>query len=123
MRALKLARAVVQGRIAQARGDSKAAIAQFEQAAALQDALPYMEPPYFTVTIPCVKRLRPRWCRPAGSTKPRISSGARSNGRRSYYGLSELYKARGDADAARKAEAELAKTWIGDRGLLRLSNL
>jgi len=41
----------------------------------------------------------------------------------SYYGLSELYKARGDADAARKAEAELAKTWIGDRGLLRLSNL
>lgn len=41
----------------------------------------------------------------------------------SYYGLAELYKARGNAAAAKKAEADLAKTWIGDRKLLRVSNL
>ena len=30
----------------------------------------------------------------------------------SYYGLAELYRTRGDAEAARKADAELTKTWI-----------
>ena len=33
------------------------------------------------------------------------------------------FKTRGDAEAARKAEAELAKTWVGDRQLLQLSKL
>ena len=41
----------------------------------------------------------------------------------SYYGLAELQKARGNTAAARKAEADLAKTWIGDRKLLQISNL
>ena len=41
----------------------------------------------------------------------------------SYYGLSQVYKARGDASAAGQAEAELAKTWIGDRAILQLGNL
>ena len=44
---LQLARTVVQGRLAQAEGDSNEAIERFEQAAALQDALPYTEPPYW----------------------------------------------------------------------------
>ena len=41
----------------------------------------------------------------------------------SYYGLAQVYKARGDAAATAKAEADLAKTWIGDRALLQVSNL
>ena len=41
----------------------------------------------------------------------------------SYYGLAELYKARGNIAAASKAEADLAKMWIGDRKLLQISNL
>ena len=41
----------------------------------------------------------------------------------SYYGLLQVYKARGDATAAAQAEAELAKTWIGDRQLLQIANL
>ena len=44
---LQLARTVVEGRLAQAEGDSNKAIERFEQAAALQDALPYTEPPYW----------------------------------------------------------------------------
>ena len=34
-----------------------------------------------------------------------------------------VHKARGDAAAAAQAEAELAKTWIGDRAILQLGNL
>ena len=41
----------------------------------------------------------------------------------SYFGLIQVYKARGDAAAAERAEAELARTWVGDRALLQLSNL
>jgi len=41
----------------------------------------------------------------------------------SWYGLAELYKARGKADQASKLEADLAKTWIGDRQQLELSKL
>ena len=41
----------------------------------------------------------------------------------SYYGLAQVYRARGDTTAAAKAEADLAKTWIGDRKLLQVSNL
>jgi len=39
------------------------------------------------------------------------------------YGLAQLYRKRGDARAAADAEAQLAKTWIGDRALLEVSRL
>ena len=41
----------------------------------------------------------------------------------SWYGLVELYKALGKAEQASKLEADLAKTWIGDRQQLELSKL
>src|SRR2546429_9905818 len=44
---LALARTVIEARVAQRQGDKAAAIERFEQAAALQDGLPYMEPPYW----------------------------------------------------------------------------
>jgi hypothetical protein len=37
--------------------------------------------------------------------------------------LLELAKARGDATGAQRAEAELAKTWVGDRRQLQISKL
>jgi tetratricopeptide (TPR) repeat protein len=40
-----------------------------------------------------------------------------------YFGLAQLYKARRDAKAARDAEAQLARTWFGDRALLDVSRL
>jgi hypothetical protein len=51
-----------------------------------------------------------------------VDIGAPSNGW-SYYGLAEVYKRRGKTTSARKAEADLAKVWIGDRALLQISNL
>ena len=44
---MKLARTVIAARIAQAQGDTATAIARFTEAAALQDTLPYTEPPYW----------------------------------------------------------------------------
>ena len=41
----------------------------------------------------------------------------------SYYGLAEVYKAMCNQEAAAEAEAQLAKTWIGDRALLQISKL
>jgi predicted Zn-dependent protease len=39
----------------------------------------------------------------------------------SWYGLAELYRARGTAYQASKLEADLAQMWIGDRQQLELS--
>ena len=44
---LQIAREVLTGRIAQAKGDSQLPIAAFQRAAVLQEGLAYMEPPYW----------------------------------------------------------------------------
>jgi Tfp pilus assembly protein PilF len=41
----------------------------------------------------------------------------------SWYGLAELYKARGKVEQASRLEADLAKKWIGNREQLKLSKL
>ena len=41
----------------------------------------------------------------------------------SYFGLAKVYAAKGNAAAAKEAEANLDKTWIGNRSLLKISNL
>ena len=122
---LRIARTVIMARVAQGKGDKRAAVSQFEKAAALQDALPYTEPPYWY--YPIRQSLAAALLQAGRYTEAKQQfelalRRAPSNGW-SYYGLAELHKARGDATAARKAEADLAKTWIGDRKLLQISNL
>jgi tetratricopeptide (TPR) repeat protein len=122
---LELARAVIAGRIAQAQEDFKLAAEQFETAAALQDAFPYMEPPYWYYPVRqslAAVLLQAGRLAEAEEQFQRALSRAPANGW-SYYGLAQLYRARGDNAAAAKAEADLAKTWIGDRALLQVSNL
>jgi len=122
---LRIARTLVLARVAQAKGDNRTAIVRFERAATLQDALPYTEPPYWYYPIRqslAAALLQAGRYAEAERQFQRALSRAPSNGW-SYYGLAELYKARGNTAAARKAEADLARTWIGDRGLLQISNL
>jgi tetratricopeptide (TPR) repeat protein len=122
---LRIARTLITARVAQAKGDKRTAIAQFEQAAALQDALPYTEPPYWYYPIRQSLAAALLQAGRYGEAKEQFERALRrapANGW-SYYGLAELHKARGDTAAARKAEADLAKTWIGDRKLLQISNL
>ena len=121
----RLAQALILGRLAGAQGDSNTAIARFEEAAALQDELPYMEPPYWYYPVRqslAAALMRAGRFAEAEDQFQRALRRAPNNGW-SYFGLAELYRARGAADEARKAEEQLSKTWIGDRGLLQLSKL
>jgi tetratricopeptide (TPR) repeat protein len=122
---LKLARAVIAGRLALAQGDAQTAIERFERAAALQETLPYTEPPYWYYPVRqslAVALMQAGRLDAAEGEFRRALTRAPNNGW-SRYGLVRLYQARGDADATRRAEAELAATWLGDRGLLQLSKL
>jgi tetratricopeptide (TPR) repeat protein len=122
---LALARTVIEARIAQAQGDKTAAVELFERAAALQDGLPYMEPPYWYYPVRqslAVALMQAGRLDEAEAQFQRALKRAPANGW-SRYGLAELYKLRGNAEQARKMEEELAKTWIGDRAQLQLSRL
>ncbi|MCK1494762.1 tetratricopeptide repeat protein [Bradyrhizobium sp. 180] len=122
---LRIARTVILARVAQNKGDHRTAIIRFERAAALQDALAYTEPPYWYYPIRqslAAALLQAGRYAEAERQFQRALSRAPANGW-SYYGLAELHKSRGDATAARKAQADLARTWIGDRKLLQISNL
>jgi tetratricopeptide (TPR) repeat protein len=122
---LQLARTVIQGRVAQAQGDFNSAVERFEAAAVIQDALPYTEPPYWYYPVRqslAAALLQAGRLTDAEEQFLRALKRAPANGW-SYFGLLQLYKARGDAAAADKAETELAKTWVGNRALLQISNL
>jgi len=122
---LRIARTLVMARVAQAKGDYRAAITNFRQAAELQDALPYTEPPYWYYPIRQSLAAALLQAGRYSDAKQQFELALRrapSNGW-SYYGLAELHKARGETSSARKAEADLARTWTGDRKLLQISNL
>ena len=122
---LALAQNVVEARVAQAKGDSKTAIAKFAAAATLQDRLRYTEPPYWYYPV---RQSLAAALLQAGRLDEALQQfqhalrRAPSNGW-TYYGLAQLHKARRDPKAARDAEAQLAKTWIGDKSLLDISRL
>ena len=102
---LRIARTVVMGRVAQGKGDKSGAVVQFEQAANLQDALPYTEPPYWY--YPIRQSLAAALLQAGRYTEAKQQfelalRRAPANGW-SYYGLAELHKARGDAVGMRKA--------------------
>ena len=122
---LKIAEHVLQGRIAQAKGDADAAVKDFEKAASLQDSLSYMEPPYwyYPVRQSLAAALVQAKRYDAAEEQFRRSLMRAPNNAWSYYGLSELHKARGDTIALGKAEELLNQSWVGDRKLLQLSNL
>lgn len=122
---LALARTVIEARIAQRQGDKAAAIERFERAAQLQDGLPYMEPPYWYYPVRqslAVALMQAGRLDEAEEQFQRALKRAPSNGW-SWYGLAQLYKARGKLDQASKLEGDLVKMWIGDRRLLELSKL
>jgi tetratricopeptide (TPR) repeat protein len=122
---LKLARTVIQARIAQAEGDFNAAVERFRTAAEIQDGLAYTEPPYWYYPVRqslAAALLQAGRLPEAEDQFQQALKRAPANGW-SYFGLLQLYKARGDSAAAGKAETELTRTWIGDRGLLDVSKL
>jgi tetratricopeptide (TPR) repeat protein len=125
---LRIAVHVIHGRIAQAEGNHTAAIERLEAAAALQDTLPSMEPPYWYHWPTPVRQSLGAVLLQAGRLDEaerqfQLTLEQAPNNAWSHFGLAELYKARGDIAAQKRAEQALTRNWVGDRQFLRLSDL
>lgn len=113
---LEIAARGVRSRIARQRGDIPAALAQVEAAAAVQDRLPYMEPPYWYFPVRQslgALRLVSGDDRGAEEAFQQSLKAAPNNGW-VLYGLVELYERRGDADRAREVHKQFKDAWLGD---------
>jgi tetratricopeptide (TPR) repeat protein len=122
---LQIARHVVLARVAQSKGDDATVIEEFKQAAALEDGMPYMEPPYWY--YPVRQSLGAALLKAGRADEAaeafRASLKAAPNNGWAIYGLIEAQKKLGDEAGAKASEADLARTWIGPRELLDLSKL
>ena len=110
---LTIAQEVLGGRMAMAKGDPAGAIPFFERAAQTQEALAYMEPPYWYYPVrqslgaALLLAGRPDEARQAFEAALKRSP----NSGWALFGLKEAAKARGDKAAEEDAEAKLAKVW------------
>ncbi len=122
---LTLARHVLLARIAQAGGSLKSARTELERAVAIQDRLSYSEPPYWYYpvrqSLGAVLLLSGDLGGAEDAFRASLSE-APHNGL-ALYGLTEVYKRRGDKHQARVTERRLAAAWAGDRKGLDLSRL
>jgi tetratricopeptide (TPR) repeat protein len=112
------ARAVASGRLADARGDLPAAINAYQEAVAVQDALPYTEPPYWY--YPVRQSLGAALLRAgrldAAEQVFRASLARTPSNGWALRGLIEVYSKRGDAAALAAARKRFDTTWLGKPG-------
>jgi tetratricopeptide (TPR) repeat protein len=122
---LDLAEEVLLGRIAQASGDLAGAIGHLERAAALQDGLAYMEPPYwyFPVRQSLGALLVQTGRLEEAEAAFRAALRQSPNNGWVLFGLAETLRARGDDKGAAEAEARFDKAWAGDRRQRDLARL
>jgi tetratricopeptide (TPR) repeat protein len=122
---VRTARAVARARLADAQGDLRGAIAAYREAIAVQDALPYMEPPYWYYPVRQslgVALLRTGQTEAAEKVFRDSLARTPSNGW-ALRGLMEVYRVRGDKAALGAAQKQFAGTWLGKPGGPALSSL
>jgi tetratricopeptide (TPR) repeat protein len=112
---LGIARRIVEGRAAQAAGDHAGAARLFTEAAAAQDALPYMEPPYWYYPIhQSLGAALLAQGKPAEAEAAFREALKRSpNNGWATAGLLRAAEMRGDTQGAAAARAMLEKSWFG----------
>jgi tetratricopeptide (TPR) repeat protein len=122
---LTIARNVVDARIRAAAGDVDAAVAHLEEAAALQDTVPYMEPPYwyYPVRRTLGAVLLEAGRHEAAATAFEAGLMEAPNSGWSLWGLHEALSRQGDVAGARAVAGLLEQAWIGDRALLETDRL
>jgi tetratricopeptide (TPR) repeat protein len=122
---LELARLVVLGRIALAEDRLPAARAAFERAVATQERLNYSEPPYwyYPVSQSLAAVLLRQGELDAAEDAFRASLARAPNNGWALYGLSEVYRRMGRADAVAEVTRRLDEAWAGDRDALELGRL
>ena len=113
---LRLARHVLEGRIAQAEGDFDRAIQEFETAVQIQDSLPYLEPEYWYYPVRQslgATLLMAGRAEDATEVFRAALIDAPNNGW-ALYGLMQAYDAQGDQPAKAEAEKLFTRAWAGD---------
>ena len=122
---VQTARAVARGRIAAQQGRLPDAIAAYGEAVAIQDALPYMEPPYWY--YPVRQSLGMALLRAGQLDKAeqvfRTSLARTPSNGWALRGLMEVYRVRGDSAALAAARQRFANTWLGQPDGPALSSL
>jgi tetratricopeptide (TPR) repeat protein len=120
-----IAATVLRGRIAQMKGDLQSAVREFEAAVALEDKLPYMEPPfwYYPVrqTLGAVLELKGEHQKARDVFRESLQK--TPNNGWALYGLAQTYERQGLKREAREVEKHLARAWAGDRKILDLARL
>jgi tetratricopeptide (TPR) repeat protein len=112
---VQTARKVASGRVADLQGKLPEAIAAYREAVAIQDALPYMEPPYWYYPVRQslgVALLRAGQLDQAEQVFRTSLARTPSNGW-ALRGLMEVYRVRGDTAALAAARERFTKTWLG----------
>jgi tetratricopeptide (TPR) repeat protein len=112
---LRIARHVLEGRIAQAEGNLDQAIKEFEVAVQIQDSLPYMEPEYWYYPVRQslgATQLMAGRADEAVKTFQAALIEAPNNGW-ALYGLMQAYEAQDDRGAAAETEQLFDKAWAG----------
>ncbi len=122
---LLLAENVARGRFAQARGRYADAAELYRAAIAIEDKLPYMEPPYWYYPVrQSLGAALYRMGRHAEAREAFLAALARSpNNGSALYGLAATERALGKGAEAAAASAALDRAWLGDRKWLRMDRL
>jgi tetratricopeptide (TPR) repeat protein len=122
---VQTARYVATGRLADAQGDRPVALAAYREAVAVQDRLPYMEPPYWYYPARQslgVALLRAGRLDEAEDVFRAALARTPSNGW-ALRGLMEVYRQKGDAVSLRLVQQRFETTWLGRQGMPALSAL
>lgn len=112
---VQTARLVAAARLADAQGDLDGAAKAYEEAVAIEDALAYMEPPYWYYPIrQSLGSVYLRQGKLDAAEKALRDSLARVRGNGwALAGLAEVYKRKGDARAEKSARQAYARAWLG----------
>ena len=115
---VRTARLVAQARLAEAEGDLPRAIGAYREAVAVQDALPYTEPPHWYYPVRQslgMVLLRAGQLEAAEKVLRESLVRTPSNGW-ALRGLMEVYRERGDEKALVATRKQFANTWLGKPG-------